>query len=62
MPMNNQPQAASFASAPPLVIPSNQRQWAMMQKTLVNGGVYHVQTHDGTKKYCLWNGSGLVPC
>lgn len=53
---------APMAGAQTLIIPSNPRQWQAMQKNLVSGGVYHVQTTDGTKKYCLWNGSNLVPC
>ena len=32
-----------------------------MQKSLVVGGVYHVQISNG-RKYCLWNGTNLVPC
>ena len=48
---------------PTLIIPSDPTKWREMQRSLVVGGVYHVQTagSQGTQ-YCLWNGTQLVPC
>ena len=45
-----------------LTIPNDPARWEQMQRSLVVGGVYHVQMTNGHKKYCLWNGSQLVPC
>ena len=52
---------ATFSKAKKLVIPSNPRQWALKQKSLVNGGLYFVHTPDNIKKYSVWNGSSFVP-
>ncbi len=49
--------------APPLLtIPEDHDQWNNLKTKLVAGGVYQVQTRDGQRKYCLWNGTTLVPC
>ena len=33
-----------------------------MQKNLLTGGVYYVKMPSGPPKYCLWDGTKLVPC
>ncbi len=56
-------QARQVSGAPPLLnIPEDPEQWNSVKEKLVPGGVYQVQTRDGQRKYCLWNGSTLVPC
>ena len=49
---------------PTLVIPSDPNRWREMQRSLVMGGVYHVQANqaNAATQYCLWNGTQLVPC
>ena len=45
-----------------LIIPPDATRWQALQKSLIVGGVYHVMVHTGQRKYCLWNGTQLVPC
>lgn len=45
-----------------LTIPTDPARWEQMQRNLQVGGVYYVQMNNGQKKYCLWNGTQLVPC
>lgn len=46
-----------------LTIPPDSTRWLAMQKNLTIGGVYQVVATGSTqRKYCLWNGSQLVPC
>jgi len=55
--------APAMQNAPQvLVIPQDAGRWSALQKSLVVGGVYHVMAHTGQRKYCLWNGTQLVPC
>lgn len=45
-------------------IPQDPARWQELQKSLVQGGVYHVQQSGANREtmYCLWNGTQLVPC
>lgn len=52
----------STSYPPTLVVPTDPNRWAQMQKNLVSGGVYHVKMPTGQPKYCLWDGTKLVPC
>ena len=63
MSLNDLIQGNRSATYPPtLVVPTDPSRWAQMQKNLVSGGVYHVKMPTGQPKYCLWDGTKLVPC
>ncbi|ESN91103.1 hypothetical protein HELRODRAFT_194550 [Helobdella robusta] len=62
LPVINANQAGIPAGAATLVIPNDQTEWQNMQKNLMVGGLYHAQVPSGQRKYCLWNGTQLVPC
>ena len=57
--------ASAAQGTPTLVVPTDSAKWRDMQRNLVVGGVYHVQQQGNpphAARYCLWNGSTLVPC
>ena len=51
-----------WSGAPTLIVPNDPVRWQSMQKTWCLEASTMCKMSNGNKRYCLWNGSQLVPC